>query len=658
MFKHIVYLLGVNIIVNQCFAQEKSMTRVIPKEYGDVSGMVVDRETGKPIPAISVWVYDKYGDMITAAPTNMDGKYNMQYRPIQTGKYYFCVPSNEWGTKGRYLKQFYNGAQSWRSAEIVKVERDKKLSNVDFYLEKGGVLSGSIKSEGLPVVDSVSITVYDAHKIGGVEGLETNYKIVTDSTGAYTIRGVRTGKCKIYISPKHYVAFFYGQSSRWDSASIVGIESVTKGIDVSVRKGSKISGYVFSEKTREPVSNVEIYCSAGGDWSPYVTDSAGYFEFTNLDTGKYTLNVHMRYRTESPYANQYYKQSATYKGADLIELKAGQEVSDIKIYLKEGGKIPITVVDENGTPIEDGKSISIIPQGESRNASSWGISGSTFEYPNVFPGRYTIHISFFDERAAGISYGSVYYKDANRFEDASFVEVKGGYKSNPVTVKMREGGWIQGFIKHNEDAVDGDSTRVTVLAYDSGAGDLIGWGWNTFCGGYKVKSLPIGTYKVAVLSNNSNFAIQYYGGGGTFYDAKAKAVEVKKGKPEFDTNINIINANSSVSGKVIINKNENPKLPVMVCAYDQTGHIVQETYIKKGKYKLRNLRSGKYAIRTVSEKGYKDKWYGDVNLSGSDDFDNRHYFVRIPKDVGWINLNEGEASSGINFFLEEAGSNN
>lgn len=398
MFKYIFCLLGINIIANQCLAQEKSMVKISPKEYGDVSGKVVDKETGKPIPAVSILGYDKYGDIVTVDRTDMDGKYSMQYRPIQVGEYYFCVPSNEWGTKGRYLGQFYNSTQSWRDAEIVKVEKDKKLSNIDFYLEKGTTLSGSIKCDGKPVIDSISIVVYDAYKRGGGGGLETNYKTSTDSTGAYTISGVKAGKSKVYIAPKHYIATFYGQSEWWDSASIVNMGTMTKGIDVFVRKGGKISGYVFSEKTKEPVSNVEVYCISGGYWSPYTTDSIGYFEFANLDTGECVLMTRMGYKMEAPYANQYYKQSATYKGADLIEVKAGQEISGIKIYLKEGGKIPITVVDENGIPIEDGKGISLIPQGETRNVSSWGVSGSTFEYPNVFPGEYTVHINYFDEK--------------------------------------------------------------------------------------------------------------------------------------------------------------------------------------------------------------------------------------------------------------------
>ncbi|MFA5033137.1 MAG: hypothetical protein WC614_08965 [bacterium] len=645
MFKYLLCLLGVSILTIQSGGQEQSMVKITPKDYGDVSGTVFDKVTNKPAASVSVWIYDKYGDIITLSKTDIDGRYSMEYQPLQVGTYYFCIPSNEWGTNGNYLKQFYKSAGGWRNASLVNVEKDKKLSTVDFYLETGSTLSGNIKCGGKPVYDSIVISVYDAYKIYSYSSHSTH----TDSSGNYKISGIKSGNSKVYISLRNYIGTYYGQVQDWEDATMINIapNDTTKNIDISVKKGGKISGNVYSEKTKLPVSNVTIYCES----ESFNTDSSGYFEFCGLDSGEYTLRTRAGYNTGSPYADQFYKCAAGYTDADLISVATGQNIKGIKMYLKEGGRIPISVVDENGTPVTEGATICIINEGETgNNRSCWGVGGSNFEYPNIFPGKYTVYISYFGERSSGISYGATYYKNANRLENATFIEVKGGYKTSPVTVKMQQGGWIQGFVKYNEVAIDGDSSLCTIIAYDSKSGSVAGYGTSTFCGGYEVKSLPVGEYKLEVLCND--YPSQYYGGGETFDDTRTKTIEVKKGKPEFDVNFDMVNANCSISGNVSVGKKETPLLPVTVSVYDKTGHIVKSAYVKKGKYELKNLRPGEYTIRTVSTKGYTDKWHNNVELAKSDNFDNKHYFVETPKNVEWLSLKEGQKVKDINFSLK------
>ncbi len=507
----IVSIVGIAMIV-LCESKVMSATKIPMRVCGDASGKVVEKSTNNSLGAVRVWVYDRYGDLITVMSTDMDGKYSSQYRRIPIGNHYFRVPADRWGTKGKYLGQFYNNVSSWRNATFVNVEKDKMVLDIDFYLERGAAISGSVECNGEPIKeDSLSVTVYDADK----RYSSTEYKLATDFEGKYTISGVASGKWKLHINPQHYIGTYYGQTEWWDSAFVITVENAKdtiKDIDIWVEKGGKISGQVLSEKTQEPVSNVKVYCS--GKFSG--TDSLGYFEFTGLDIGEYALETNLGYQTKSPYANQYYKQTVTYEDADLIEIVQGQEVSGINIYIKEGGKIPITVVDEKGLPIPESKRISLIPHSGKESYMNWGVGGSTFEYPNILPGKYTVYVSYLGERETGISYAAIYYKNALRFEDATFMEVKESYKTDLMTIVMKPGGWIQGFMRHNGNIIDGDSTKFMILAYDAKSGNLVGKGYNTFCGGYKIKSLPLGEYKLAVLNQDPYFAIQYYGGGVSF----------------------------------------------------------------------------------------------------------------------------------------------
>jgi hypothetical protein len=633
-----------------CAGKEKGMVKIEAKEYGDVSGMVIDKETGDPIPAVSVWVHDKYGDIITADRTDMDGKFSMEYQPLQVGSYYFRVPSDRWGTKGKYLCQYYDGASSWRDAVLVEVEKGKTLNNIDFYLERGATLSGTVTCEGKPVIeDSVEITVYDAYK----RYSEIEFRTITDSTGRYTITGVPPRDCKVHVNPRHYIGIYYGQTEWFDSASVITVRNakdIVADIDVSVRKGGKISGRALVEKTGEPMPNITIYCAS----NTRITDSTGYFEFAGLDTGEYTLMTSIGYRTESPYANQYYKSAATYEEADLIEIVPEQEMSDINIYVEEGGRIPISVFDEDGAPLRDVViSLTALKYHIQRSIST---GGSTFQYPNIFPGKYAVQVRYFGETKTGNSYVNTYYEDARKLKDATFIDVEAGYKSNPISVIMKPGGWVRGFMRHNGSPIGGDTASFTILAYDAETGDLVGTGYtgyHRFSGGYKVSGLPLDKHKFAALNNDSYFAIEYYGGGTSFDDPKSTVVKVKEGKPEFDTDFSVTTASCEISGRVIdATKNSVPRLSVSVCAYDRTGHIVQVARVRKGKYHLKNLRPGKYAIRTRSRKGYKDRWHGDVDLPEPDDPDNRYFFVKIPDSVKQVTLSKGQHVSDIDFSLE------
>jgi protocatechuate 3,4-dioxygenase beta subunit len=648
----ILSIIAGSIVTLPCAGKEKGMVKIEAKEYGDVSGKVIDKETGAPIPAVSIWVHDRYGDIIAVDRTDMDGKFSMEYQPLQVGDYYFRVPSDRWGTKGKYLCQYYDGASSWRDAVLVEVEKGKTLNNIDFYLERGATLSGTVTCEGKPVVeDSVEITVYDAHK----RRSEIEFRTVTDSTGRYTITGVPPRNCKVHVNPRHYIGICYGQTERFDSASVIAVRNakdIVSDIDVSVRRGGKISGHAFLETTKEPVPNIIVRCIGGAS---FTTDSNGYFEFAGLDTGEYTLMTNVRYRTESSYANQYYKSAATREEADLIEIIPGQEISDIKIYVREGGRIPISVLDRNGFPVKR-LSISLVSKSAEQSGMSWGISGNTFQYPNIFPGKHAVQVSYSGETNTGNSYAKAYYEDASKLKDATFIDVQAGYKSDPITIVMKPGGWVRGFMKHNGNPIDGDTTSFTILAYDAKTGDLVGTGYtghHKFCGGYKVSSLPLGKHKFAALNNSSYFSIEYYGGGTSFDDPKSTVVKVKEGKPEFDTDFNVTTATCEISGEVIdVTKNRVPRLSVSVCAYDKTGHIVQVAGVNKGKYHLKNLRPGKYAIRTRSRKGYKDRWYGDVDLPEPDDPDNKHFFVKIPNGAKQVALSEGQHVSDIDFSLD------
>ena len=218
-----------------------------------------------------------------------------------------------------YLNVFYDSAIDKSDAIAIKVNANQHIENINFYLGRGGFISGHIySSDGKASLANTSIGFLDGatyHSYGFING---------NADGSYTSPALpdRPIIVKASALPKGYVMTYFDGVSTQDSARAITITSsdTIKNIDFFLQKGGAISGYVFGQsRENDPIFDAWIVVSdwETGEWSSEShTASNGYYCAAGLRPGAYRVQVYsvdpMKYHTE------FYKDSPQYENATKV----------------------------------------------------------------------------------------------------------------------------------------------------------------------------------------------------------------------------------------------------------------------------------------------------------------------------------------------------
>ncbi len=188
-----------------------------------ISGYVYNAE-GQPIVGSSVdaLLYDsagKFGEQKWHAQTDSGGYY--QIRDLSAGRYRVQA----WAP--RHVRKFWKNAFSKDNATPVSVTASNATAEINFNLESGGTISGTVKDStiGQPLVN-VSVT---ALRVDG----EGRSRTASDQNGNYTISGLPFGQYQV-SSPigdgwgsgdDGYVKQFYANKSESGAADLVTISA-------------------------------------------------------------------------------------------------------------------------------------------------------------------------------------------------------------------------------------------------------------------------------------------------------------------------------------------------------------------------------------------------------------------------------------------------
>jgi hypothetical protein len=226
---------------------------------GTISGYVYQEDGVIPLPDVHVYADDyDTGVWMEGTDTDQDGYYTLL---LPNGTYRVRANPSENGLD--YASEWYNDTYDWDEATAVSVTAPDETTGINFTLEPGGTISGTVRDSQGNLLAGVSVECDRIDGPGG-EGAETR------SDGTYTIEGLPFGTYKV-SSPSggrwgsnddNWAQEWYYEAANRDDADDVAITSDNPnatGVDFTLEVGGTISGYVYQEDGVIPLSNAHVY---------------------------------------------------------------------------------------------------------------------------------------------------------------------------------------------------------------------------------------------------------------------------------------------------------------------------------------------------------------------------------------------------------------
>ncbi len=330
------------------------------EEGGTISG-TVKNDSGTPIENLHLFATNSVTGLWTAGTnTKSDGSYSLR---VPTGNYEVnaCASCSDLP----YVGEVYDNVYDHQYATLVSATEFTDTPNINFILEQGGTISGTVQDEnGNPIVNlHLFASDYDTNQ--WVRGANTK------QDGSYSIV-VPSGDYRVWACPGctgglpalPYAGEYYDDTYDFDMAATVSVTKPddTSGIDFMLETGGTISGKITKSDKTTPISNVcvDAYTNQCGD--PYpdgggITDENGNFTIV-LPPGDYYIHTNANCQTPQNFLDEWWNGEAGSGVTDCndttqVSVLKEQTTSGIDLSLEQGGTISGTVKDTNGNPIEN-----------------------------------------------------------------------------------------------------------------------------------------------------------------------------------------------------------------------------------------------------------------------------------------------------------------
>jgi protocatechuate 3,4-dioxygenase beta subunit len=206
-----------------------------------------------------------------------------------------------------------SGAGARGGGVAVTVSDGQTVSNIDFALARGGVITGRVvDGDGRPVIaERINLMIMAENGRARPSGGGNRFGFETDDRGVYRIYGLPAGRYILSAGGGdrpgqsrriRYPRTFYPDAVEQAQAQIVEVEAgaVVESIDIrmgAALKAYAVEGRVVDAESGQPVFGVPINIGrerggpAGGGASSGVTNEEGKFRITGLTSGRYTASV-------------------------------------------------------------------------------------------------------------------------------------------------------------------------------------------------------------------------------------------------------------------------------------------------------------------------------------------------------------------------------
>jgi len=482
---------------------------------GRIAGTITASATGNPIAGALVYFLDSAGNVpFSMATTDSQGHYTSD-GGTATGSV-FVITGNGQG----YQDESYNDHKctlfACSAADPVSVTLGATTNGVDFALDVGGRISGTVKDANGSSLANVQVRTYDSN------GNQVD-AVFTDGSGSFITSGVASGTYYVVTRNSLGLVDYVWNSlvCARDSCNEtqgtpipVTVPSTTTGVNFVLSSGQTISGTVTAASGGAPLADVFVALAnaSGAFVGGANSDNTGAFTTGAVPPGTYFANV-----LSNGYVQQFYNHISCPNGCGFAVgtpiVVSNQPVTntDFSLIATGTGSITGTVIDGLNNNLPTGLSVQLFSPGGQFVASTTTSSG-VYTFSNVAAGSYYVRTNASGILPDGSSFINRLYNGVTCVNCAvatsggTLVTVTNGAATSGIDFTLSRGGLITGTVTNAADGTPLSGIGVQVF---NSAGLGVGVFNTNGSGVFTTMGLPPGTYYVRT-SNNAGYINQQW----------------------------------------------------------------------------------------------------------------------------------------------------
>jgi hypothetical protein len=560
------------------------------KAASAIAGTVLDEDLGGAIAGATVTA-QRIGEIrwYRRVQTDQDGNYMLG--DLLPG--YYVIRAKAKG----FIAEFYQDVRKFSEATPVQVAEKDTVRGIDFHLNHGGVITGTVVSEA----DSMPIA--RAHVFAVLKlNPKVKYHAVTNDSGKYAIEGLPTGSYLVGADAEGYTMEFYDDAHSLMEATLVQVQegNETSGIDFALSVRSAISGRVISQKDSTAIPGAVVVARPLN-----MPNAVALFRTRTDSSGRYVLQVppgNYIVRAEADSFNaEFYDDVYDPALATPVAVQENAHTSGIDFALAPMSVVRGTVTDEaDQSPIANAWVWAFPEIPDREPVKTRTNSDGTYELNRLAPGIYFL-------KAAAKGYNPEFYEEAARLADATPVQIGYDQVLENVNFTLTKAASISGTVL----ADDGSPVVRAVVIAKMVDSHFARKALTDENGAYTIEGLKEGTYIVKAMAEG--FYPEFYDNAQNREDATPVAVAASQQVTGIDFSLTPAPDNQgAITGIVRNEKDEAPIAGAFVMALPVGGGKPSFAVTNaEGRYKITGLATGKYFVAAWAE-GYVGEFYDDA----------------------------------------------
>ncbi|GBD94946.1 Cna protein B-type domain protein [bacterium BMS3Abin05] len=589
---------------------------ITPEGEGIISGLVQDEDSGLPIVGARVKAY-RIGLIRWSMTAQTDSLGNYALNDLLPGTYVVLA------AKKGYIPEYYKDVRFLREATPVKIDSAGTADGIDFHLNIGSVLKGTVWTEG----DSVSLSGALVKATLLVNPL-IRFHGVSDESGEFRLTGIPTGTYILSAYKDGYKKEYYDNVENPGNAASVSVtepDSV-ENLNFTLETRSAITGQVVTSTGGPLPEKAMVFVMrlrANGSRHAYrrtFTDENGNYVLS-VPAGNYIVGAMAR-----GFGLMYFDNVTHFNDAAPVTVLEDQHKNGINFSLDPLASLSGKVVDQaTGSPIGNAIVEAFSETWHGRPYRIRTADDGSYTIPDVRPGIYVLV-------AKAGNYLPEFYEEASRLKDAKLIKVVTDTTIADVNFTLSRAAIVTGRVTDEASGMPVSHAVVKAKRIDSAFYEMV---FTTDEGAYRFEKLIPGKYIIMAIAKGHSREFYL----NTADRDSAAVLEITDSDSLGGINFTLQKApvQGGIAGYVFSDADSLPISGAWVMAFPKkAGRSFLTVTGPAGEYKFTNLHSGNYFVMAWA-RGFTGEFYDNV---------------RNWKNADPVPVTSPDITPGINFGLK------